>query len=189
MQVQVEHFTNRPLYKTHALQISSLFLAISTPRPRPAQIPAPTPGARDAGRRRGGGGRVGRRAAPLPPPHLPPGGGGRRGGGAGPAAAGAGRGRRPLAGQGARDVLRGGRRGREHGAAHLGAHRRAVGPARHRLRDHAPHEASGKRGRPSVSTWPSLSACACSPTPRAASARVLFSRLYWWITAGDGFQK
>jgi hypothetical protein len=168
---------NAPSTKKDALQISSSpFQRLAIARPKSPHRP---PGARDAGRRRRrrGRGRVGRRAAPLPPPRLPPGGG--RRGGAGAAAAGEGLGGRgALAGQSARDVLRGGLRGRAHGAPHLGAHRRAVGPARHRLRDHAPHEASGKGGRPSVSACSPGPLCPRARAPRAAAARVLFSLLY-----------
>jgi hypothetical protein len=79
-----------------------------------------------------------------------------------------------VAAQGARDLLRGGRGGRAHGAARVGAHRRAVGTARPRLRDQAPHEASGDpRLSFSVSLGRSLFQSVSYPSVVVPSCRAL----------------
>lgn len=158
MQVASEYnFTNRPLYKAKLPLV-----ATSTPRdrPNPTSIPpsfpprAPAnPDARRLGGG-GGGGRLGRRSPRLPSHHLPPAAAAGRGWGGGGVAAVAGGGgareecggrRGGVAEQAAGHVLRGGDGGRAYGAPRVGVHRRAVGPARHRLRDQGPHEAPGPR--------------------------------------------
>jgi hypothetical protein len=185
LQMQVAHLTNRPLYKkTHTIQIFScpshlLLRRLKTPRDRPAQLP-PSRGesrCRPSSRLRL---RRPRRAAPACSAfystavrrhhrRTPTGGRSRRH----CCRRREGRGRRSLARQGACDVLRGDRGGRARGAAHVGAHRRALGPARHRRWDQAPHEASGTGGPPF-----------CFPVAHSVCVRVvpvlrvLFSLLY-----------
>lgn len=167
MKLQLAQFTNGPLHKIKAYtnpqprRHFNAFLPRDRPNPSAARRRESRGGPDARGRRCCGGGRcVGRRAPALPAPQLlhaaGVGRGEGEGGGRGVAAAvgvGSGTGERPQGGeavavQGARDLLRGDRGGGAHGAAHVGAHRREVGPPRTRLRDQAPHEASGELDSP-----------------------------------------